>query len=273
MGLDRAGFYTYLKWLFQNLGVIERPRTRNARPYCRGGHRPSVFCTQNLKDPLKCVLMACTAALIMASMASCDNNNEFNVNNANTLKYCYADVTGDKTDEIILLTASDEVTPFGRAGDTLYILSPGKNLNGRHEIIYKFDVSAMKPLNVMAGDVNRDGVNEVSLKVYKTAEFDPTPAQRPFFFNVSNGTLRAIWLGSRLARPFVDYTLADLNGDGYDEIASLETVPDGYLLAAYAWDSFGFTCYNKSAVFPAIDELHNMKSPPEWMRIALEGLK
>ena len=216
------------------------------------------------------VPLICAAA---AFIRACDNGGVLYVSEANTLKYCYTDVTGGIEEELILLTPSKETTLYGQAGDILYILSPGKSLYGRHDIIFKFDVSAMKPLNVMAGDVNRDGVNEISLKVYKAAEYDPVPAQRPFFFNVSRGKLEAVWLGSRLARPFVDYALADLNGDGYDEIVSLETAPGGFLLAAYEWDSFGFTCYDKSMIFSAIDELYNMESPIEWMQIGIERLK
>jgi len=204
--------------------------------------------------------------------SACNKNGGFYVTDDNTLKYCYADVTGDGKENLILLSPSSEVTPYGRAGDTLYILSSENKLAGRHDIISKFDVKDMKPLNVMAGDINRDGVTEVSLKVYKAAEYDPEPAQRPFFFNVSRGRLEAVWLGSRLARPFVDYTVADLDGDGYDELAALETVPDGFLLAAYSWDNFGFVCYAKSEVFGTIDEIHNMEPPLDWMRIALERL-
>jgi len=215
-------------------------------------------------------LLMCAAVFFLSA---CGSGNTLNVTQANILKYCYADVTGDEKEELVLLTPSDEVTPYGQAGDTLYILTAGTGLNGRHSIIFKFDVSIMKPLNVLAGDINRDGVNEVSLKVYKTAEYDPKPAQRPFFFNVSRGKLEAVWLGSRLARPFADYTLADLNGDGFDEIASLEIAPSGYLLAAYSWDNFGFICYDKSEIFPTIDELHNAESLSEWMRIAIERLK
>jgi len=214
--------------------------------------------------------LICAAAVFLAA---CGGSGGLNVTEANTLKYCYADVTGGNEDKLILLTPSGEMTPYGQAGDMLYILSPGKGLYGRHDIICGFDVNAMKPLNVMAGDINRDGVKEISLKVYKSAEYDPNPAQRPFFFNVSKGNLEAVWLGSRLARPFIDYALADLNGDGFDEIASLETAPGGCLLAAYSWDGFGFTCYDKSGVFPDIEDLYNMESPAEWMRIGIERLK
>ena len=211
------------------------------------------------------------AAAILVT--ACNEDGVLYVSGANTLKYCYADVTGDGDENLILLTPSKDTTPYGRAGDTLYILSPGDRLNGRHEIIYQFDVKEMKPLNVLAGDVNRDGVKEVSLKVYKTAEFDPEYAQRPFFFNVSRGKLEAVWLGSRLARPFVDYTLADLDGDGYDEIAALEIVPDGFLLAAYKWDSFGFVCYTKSEVYSTVEGIYNTEPPHEWIRTAIERLE
>ncbi|MDR1558865.1 MAG: hypothetical protein LBS84_04035 [Clostridiales bacterium] len=213
-----------------------------------------------------------SAALLCAVwLIACDGNG-FYVTETNAMKYCYADVTGDGNEELILLTPSAETTPYGQAGSSLYILDPGKDLIGRHEIISEFDVKDMKPLTVMAGDVNRDGVKEVSLKVYKTAEYSPEYAQRPFFFNVSRGKLEAVWLGSRLARPFVDYALADLNGDGYEEIASLEMAAEGYLLAAYSWDSFGFTCYAKSDVHKNIENLYNMESPETWIKIALESI-
>ena len=213
--------------------------------------------------------LLCAAALFAPA---CNKNRVFYVTKDNTLKYCYADVSGDEQEELILLTPSSEITPYGRAGDTLYILSSGDQLTGRHDIISKFDVKDMKPLNVMAGDINRDGVTEVSLKVYKTAEYDPEPAQRPFFFNVSRGRLEAVWLGSRLARPFVDYTVADLDGDGYCELAALELARDGYLLAAYSWDNFGFTCYEKSEVYSNVEEIYQLKPGSGWMRIALERL-
>ena len=215
------------------------------------------------------LLLMCASAIFIPA---CNKNDVFYVTEANTLKYCYADVTGDGEENLILLTPSSEITPYGPAGDTLYILSSENKLTGRHNIISKFDVKDMKPLNVMAGDINRDGIIEVSLKVYKAAEYDPEPAQRPFFFNVSRGKLEAVWLGSRLARPFVDYTVADLDGDGYSELAALEIVPDGFLLAAYSWDNFGFVCYAKSDVYSTIDDIYNMEPLLDWMRIALERL-
>ena len=35
---------------------------------------------------------------------------------------------------------------------------------------------------------------------------------------------------------------------------------------------FGFACYDKSAVFPTMEEVYNLESPSEWMRIAIERL-
>ena len=221
---------------------------------------------------MKRLFIPLLSAVILITPA-CEKNGEFFVTKANTLKFCYSDVTGDGEENLIVLTASKEKTPYGQAGDTLYILSPGNKLTGWHEIVYQFDVKNMRPLNVMTGDVNRDGIKEVSLKVLKAAEYDPELAQRPFFFNVSRGKLEAVWLGSRLARPFVDYTLADLDGDGYEDIASLEIAPDGFLLAGYSWDSFGFTCFIESEVFSTIEEIYSLKSPPGWMSTALERLK
>jgi hypothetical protein len=161
------------------------------------------------------------------------------------LSKCEADVQGDSAYELVAISRSNGETPFGPHGRFLYILS-SKGFLGFHEVISSFDLLDAKPLKVMAGDVNRDGINEVSVIVCKTAEFHPVEAQRPFFFNVSNGKLEAVWLGSRLSQPFLDYCLVDLDGDGFEEIASLEITQTSFLLASYSWDSFGFVCTARS---------------------------
>ena len=90
-------------------------------------------------------------------------------------------------------------------------------------------------------DIDGDGRVEIGVCVYKTAKFHPVPAKRPFFYALQDGRLQPVWLGSRLARPFADYRLFDLDGDGVDEIVSIESVQSGnQLLALYDWKGFGF---------------------------------
>jgi len=106
---------------------------------------------------------------------------------------------------------------------------------------HQFDLSEIKPLYIQAGDINGDGITEIAVCVYKTAEFHPVPAKRPFFYDLLDGGLEPVWLGSRLARPFADYTLFDMDDDGIDEIISIEFTEDGnQVLAIYDWKGFGF---------------------------------
>ncbi|MDR1542087.1 MAG: hypothetical protein LBU32_29745 [Clostridiales bacterium] len=172
------------------------------------------------------------------------------------LSACYADVTGDGAEELIVLTRSGESTPHGECGKWLYILSSEDVFLSYRRVISRFDLTAAKPLKVMAGDVNRDGIKEVSIKAWKTAAFDPQLAQRPFFFNVSRGKLEAVWLGSRLSQPFIDYVLTDFDGDGFEEIVSLEqTRASRQQISAYRWDSFGFVCFARSDEYDGLSSI------------------
>ena len=106
------------------------------------------------------------------------------------------------------------------------------------------------PLKVQLGDVNGDGVNEVAICVYKTAEFHPVMAKRPFFFDLVEGNLIPVWLGSRLSRPFDDYILYDINADSVDEIVAIERLEDDRrVIAVYNWRGFGFEMLTQSVAF------------------------
>ena len=61
------------------------------------------------------------------------------------------------------------------------------------------------------------------------------------------GTYRELWAGSALADPLRDFTAADLDGDGWQELVALEgryadpvSVP-AHALTAWEWNGFGFT--------------------------------
>jgi hypothetical protein len=52
--------------------------------------------------------------------------------------------------------------------------------------------------------------------------------------------LRDLWRGSALARPLLDFTAADLEPDGRDELLTLDRLHDRCWLTAYRWNGFGF---------------------------------
>lgn len=137
-------------------------------------------------------------------------------------------------------------------GNDINIYSEYKITNGipviSGEPVFQSDLSEIKPLKIQVGDVDGDGVKEIALCVYKTAKFHPIPAKRPFFYRLKGTELEDVWLGSRLARPFDDFILFDVDQDKIDEIISIEALENGNkVVAVYDWKGFGFEVKGISA--------------------------
>lgn len=161
-----------------------------------------------------------------------------------------ADIDGDGKEELLVITRRDPdvvmtLESGEEYGDFLKIFSDYEIVENRpiwtSEPDYQFDFTAIKPHKIQAGDVDGDGIQEIAICVYKTTEFHPVLARRPFFYRLVDGELESMWLGSRLARPFTDYTLFDVDGDGIDEIISIEYLENkNQVIAVYDWKGFGF---------------------------------
>ncbi len=170
---------------------------------------------------------------------------------------CAGDADNDGRPEFLAIAGEGSLETGDRHGGYLLVCdasAPGDleklGYITPEKIKYRIDLAAIKPLKVQLGDVNGDGLNEVAVCVYKTAEFHPIMAKRPFFFNLVDGNLIPMWLGSRLSRPFDDYVLRDIDSDGIDEIVSVEQLEDGKrVLAAYDWRDFGFEMLAQSEAF------------------------
>lgn len=166
----------------------------------------------------------------------------------NIVSWFTADMDNDSNDELLIVVSSNPgmTLDTGEAyGDYIKQYSDFEIVN--HEPVIKgepdvsFDLTDIKPLKIQAGDINGDGVMEIAVCVYKTTKFHPVLAKRPFFYDVVDGGLEPVWLGSRLSRPFDQYILNDLDGDGIDEIISIEQSEHGNrLFAVYDWKGFGF---------------------------------
>ncbi len=173
---------------------------------------------------------------------------------------CVGDATGDGVPELLALSGTGSIDTGERCGQALLVCDASSEEDaGRlgyippEKIRHRIDLAGIKPLKVQLGDINGDGLNEVSVCVYKTAKFHPEMAKRPFFFDLKEGNLIPIWLGSRLSRPFDDYILSDLDGDGYDEIIAVEQLENGgRLIAVYGWKGFGFELLAQSAAYDGL---------------------
>lgn len=166
----------------------------------------------------------------------------------NIVSWFTADMDNDSNDELLAVVSSgpDMTLNTGEAyGNYIRQYSDFEIVN--HKPVIKgepdasYDLSGIKPMKIQAGDINGDGVMELAVCVYKTTKFHPVLAKRPFFYDVVDGGLEPVWLGSRLSRPFEQYILNDMDGDGMDEIVSIELTEHGdRLFAVYDWKGFGF---------------------------------
>lgn len=173
------------------------------------------------------------------------------------VSYCTGDATGDGTAELLAISGRGKLESGERHGQFLLICDASAENDiaslgyiPPEKIRSRIDLSSIIPLKVQLGDVNGDGVNEVAICVYKTAEFHPVMAKRPFFFDLVEGNLIPVWLGSRLSRPFDDYILYDINADSVDEIVAIERLEDDRrVIAVYNWRGFGFEMLTQSVAF------------------------
>lgn len=76
---------------------------------------------------------------------------------------------------------------------------------------------------------------------YKATQFAPFEHNCMFLFTWKDGDAEACWLGSRLTRPYIDATHADIRGDGqWRMIAVEETRDNGHGLGVYIPIGFGY---------------------------------
>lgn len=105
---------------------------------------------------------------------------------------------------------------------------------------FYIDVSDLKSWKLDFCNVD-GGEMELAIGVYKKTPFDQKFDMRCFLYNIDfkNKKLRPKLRISRLYNPIKDFNLCDLDGDGYDEIISIEKNLDGnYLFGVYDWTNF-----------------------------------
>ena len=158
------------------------------------------------------------------------------------------DINGDGNDEFLVLTKG----LFGQYGKELIIYNSAYDLTE----IYREDFSDLKPWKIDTGDIDGDGIDEISIGVYKETIFHPVMAKRPFIYSFSDNILLAKWRGSRLSRPFTDYTFYDIDEEGIDEIISIEiSENEKMLINSYKWIGFGIEGFIESREYDNISDL------------------
>ena len=86
---------------------------------------------------------------------------------------------------------------------------------------------------IQTGRVNDETNFDIAFGVYNKAPSHQVYAKRMFIYYIDDGILRPKFRCSRFIRPMVDFTLADLDGDGFDEIYTIEKYKNQYSLNMY----------------------------------------
>jgi hypothetical protein len=91
--------------------------------------------------------------------------------------------------------------------------------------------------DVALGDPNHDGRFEVVLAV------DSADGSQPFIVGYRGGRYHDLWGGSPVSDPIFEVELADLDGDGLEELAAIEAGPDASArhVTVWRWHGWGFS--------------------------------
>jgi hypothetical protein len=124
----------------------------------------------------------------------------------------------------------------------------------------------------IVGDLTRDNTVEVVLLVWRPFfpwpidRYIPNPGRIQDFQNAAGfschviligweqGRFRERWAGSALARPLLDMAEADLNADGWPDLAAVETsyqsavLPAARSISAWQWNGFGFSLIDRHPI-------------------------
>ena len=95
-------------------------------------------------------------------------------------------------------------------------------------------------IDLALGDPNGDGRAELLLALWKK-DAEGTTRSHPFILGYREGTYRVVWGGSAVADPIQGVELADLDGNGVQELLVLEQRGAIPTVAAWRWHGWGFT--------------------------------
>ncbi|UII19413.1 hypothetical protein [Fulvivirga ligni] len=92
-----------------------------------------------------------------------------------------------------------------------------------------------------SGTINDDDDIDIAVGVYKATRYDSIKRNRLFLFQVRDGGIIPLWLGSSVGHPIIDFKVVyDDEGECYIRVLA-EEKSDKYLVADYEWYGFGLS--------------------------------
>lgn len=163
-------------------------------------------------------------------------------------EYGLGDVNGNGKSELIILTGNKRA----EYGKEVIVFAVSNSIRE----IGRKDFTKLNPWKLVIGDIDGNNIEEISVGVYKESPLHTVMAKRPFIYSFVDGGIHPKWRGSRLARPFTDYNFYDIDGDGIDEIISIEILQDNRkIINTYKWKGFGFEGFLESEIYDDIRDL------------------
>lgn len=108
-------------------------------------------------------------------------------------------------------------------------LSDGENVN-THVFKDKYTLNIWK---WKTGRVNDENNEDIAFGVYNIAPHHRIMTNRVFIYTVKDLELQPKFRASRLTYPISDFTLFDIDGDGYDEVMAIEKYKGDTYISAY----------------------------------------
>lgn len=113
---------------------------------------------------------------------------------------------------------------YNKVTFTKDVRSKTKTFEGKYKLnIYKVDL----------GRVNDENKFDIAFGVYSIAPWHRTPSKRVFLYKVVDLDLKPKFRCSRLINPMYDFILYDIDGDGFDEVVSIEKYKGVYSIGVY----------------------------------------
>ncbi len=134
-------------------------------------------------------------------------------------------------------------TPGGREGGRIGVL-PVEFSQGRIGRFYIDSHNNLNPWKLMKCDIDEASRPSLCVGTWKMTRYDPKYDNRLFVYERRGNFLYPKWFGSRLMHSFTDFSFKDIDGDGVEELITLERMDDGTSgKMAYKWRGFGFSAF------------------------------
>jgi hypothetical protein len=150
------------------------------------------------------------------------------------------DLTGDGIPELVRREAA-----------ALVVHTQGPD--GTYQEVWR-SPEAWHVVDAALGDPNDDGRYEMMVAFWKDDD-EGIARSHPFIVGYRNGAYQEVWGGSPVAEPIHELALADIDGDGVQDLIVLDASPDAgeagsRTLSVWRWHGWGFSLLWRSEPGP-----------------------